>query len=315
MKKFKYILLVLFILLIGLINVNAQTPTTRNREELDNLGVNKKWNINENNRSNVLRTKLVDSEEKIYDFSNVMTDEEIEKLKQKSIEFKNKTNMEIIILTDSLVYSSDKQNEDYAADFYDYNDFGLDLDKNYSGVLLFRNTYEEDPYYNIYTFGEAQLYFDYYRLESVLDDIYNDLHSGNYYEVFNNYISKMDSYYDSGKSSEMEGYTIDENGYLQAPPKKYHPPIILALGISSIITLIIILILIKKNKMIMKETRADQYIDMKSVKISNRQDVFITSHTTQHTISSDSGSSGGGSFHSSSGSSGGGHSSGGVRHG
>ena len=75
MKKFKYILLVLFILLIGLINVDAQTPTTRNREEIDNLGVNKKWNINENNRSNVLRTKLVDSEEKIYDFSNVMTDE------------------------------------------------------------------------------------------------------------------------------------------------------------------------------------------------------------------------------------------------
>ena len=50
--------------------------------------------------------------------------------------------MEIIILIDDLPYTSDSENEDYASDFYDYNDFGLDLDKNYSGVLLFRNTYE-----------------------------------------------------------------------------------------------------------------------------------------------------------------------------
>ncbi len=49
--------------------------------------------------------------------------------------------------------------------------FGLD-DEYYSGVLLLRNTYESNPYFNIYTFGEAQLYFTYERLENVLDDIY-----------------------------------------------------------------------------------------------------------------------------------------------
>ena len=66
------------------------------------------------------------------------------------------------------------------------------------------------------------------------------------------------------------------------------------------------------------EHMAEEYIDSKSINISNKEDTFISSHTTHYTTSSSSSSGGhssGGSFHSSSGSSGGGHSSGGGRHG
>ena len=85
MKKIKIILLLLLISLIGIVNVNAAVPETKNREELDNLGVNKKWKITNKNRSNVLKTKYVNAEDKIYDFSGVLTDEELGKLKTEAI--------------------------------------------------------------------------------------------------------------------------------------------------------------------------------------------------------------------------------------
>lgn len=316
MKRIKYLLIIISLFLVGIVNVNAKIPETKNREELENLGVNKKWTITVENKDNVLKSKYVNAEEKIYDFSDVLTEEEYEKLKNEAIEFKNHTNMDIVILIDSLPYSYDNMNEDYAADFYDYNDFGLDLDK-YSGVLLFRNTYEKDPYYDIYTFGNAQLYFSKSRLDKTLDNIYDDLHDKNYYNGFSKYISEMKSYYDNGIAEEMRGYTVDDNGYLQAPPvepPKYHVPIGWALLIASVVSTISIVIMIRKNKMVMKATQAEEYIDSKSIKISNKEDTFISSHTTHYTTSSSSGSSGG-SFHSSRGSSGGGHSSGGGRHG
>lgn len=316
MKKIKYLLIIISLFLVGIVNVNAKIPETKNREELENLGVNKKWTITVENKDNVLKSKYVNAEEKIYDFSDVLTEEEYEKLKKEAIEFKNHTNMDIVILIDSLPYSYDNMNEDYAADFYDYNDFGLDLDK-YSGVLLFRNTYEKDPYYDIYTFGNAQLYFSKSRLDKTLDNIYDDLHDKNYYNGFSRYISEMKSYYDNGIAEEMRGYTVDDNGYLQAPPvepPKYHVPIGWAILIASVVSTIAIVIMIRKNKMVMKATQAEEYIDSKSIKISNKEDTFISSHTTHYTTSSSSGSSGG-SFHSSRGSSGGGHSSGGGRHG
>ena len=305
MKKFKYLLIVLLTFFIGISNIYA-IPETKNREGLENYGVNKKWKITDYNKNNVLKTKLVNSDEKIYDFSSVLTEEEINDLKVLSEEFTKKTNMDIIILIDNLSYTSDTENEDYAADFYDYNDFGFNSDKNYSGVLLFRNTYEQDPYYDIYTFGKAQLYFDYYRLNKILDE---------YLTGFIEFINEMSDYYDKGIPSTMENYTIDDNGFLKQLPAKYKAPFGIAFIVSFIVTIIIMMILIMKNKMVAKATRAEEYMNKDSVQITNKIDQFISSHTTHYTTSSSSGSSGGGGFSSSGGSSGGGHSSGGGRHG
>ena len=120
------------------------------------------------------------------------------------------------------------------------------------------------------------------------------------------------SYYNQGKTSDLNGYSIDENGYLQRP--KYSVPYVFVFLFSLILTLITISIMISKNKMIHKALEAREYVDNASTKYTNRSDHLITTHTTHHIITSSS-SSGGGGFHSSGGSSGGGHSSGGGRHG
>lgn len=306
MKK-KLFNIFIIILLLTITNVYAKEVETKDRNNEDNLGVNKKWKITDKNRNNVLNTPLVDANEKIYDFSDVLSDDEEKELKEKIDKFISKTHMDMVIVIPNFSYSYDKMNEDYAADFYDYNDFGIDYEK-YSGVLLLRNTYESDPYYDIYTFGDAQLYFSFKRLDTTLDLIYYDLHNKEYVEGFTTFIEQMSSYYDLGIPSEMKSYTVDDMGYLH---KIYTIPWFICILVSSGITLIVILIMVSKNKMVKKATQASEYMDKDTLQITKREQMLIGTHTTSHVI--DSGGSGGG-FHSG-GSSGGGHSSGGGRHG
>lgn len=290
--------------------VNAEV-TTYNREELKHYGVNKKWNINTNNKDNILKTYAVDSNQKIYDFSNVLTDEEEQKLTERMHNFTEKYKIDIVILTDNYQYTKDSQNTTFATDFYDYNDFGINYEK-YDGVMLFRNTYEQNPYFDAYSFGNAQLYFYDTRLSNTLDYIYDDMHSEAYYSGFNKFIDKMEEYYNEGK---LTDYYVDESGFLQKQKTAsyYLKMIGLSMIIALVITGIIIYTLIKKNKMVLKATKATVYMNKEKSKITNVQDNFITSNTTSYVISSDTTSGGGHS--SSGGSSGGGFSSGGGRHG
>jgi len=154
----KKIYLILITFLLGINFINASTNTIPRTDE--DLGVNKKWIIGENNIANVKRTPRVNAEEKIYDFAEVLTSEEEQELYQKISEYIEKTNMDMVILTINEEFS-DSAIEDYAADFYDYNDFGLNFEK-YSGIILVRNINSYNRFFNIYTFGNAQLYYDYY---------------------------------------------------------------------------------------------------------------------------------------------------------
>lgn len=307
MKKFIKKMLLLCIILLCNCNVYA-VPNTYDRDLLENYGVNKKWKITDKNKSNVLNTPKVDAEEKIYDFSDILTEEEEESLLEKINNFREKTNMEIVILTASVPYQVDETNETYATDFYDYNDFGLDLE-NYDGIIFFRNTYVSDPYYAMYMFGEAQLYYASGRYDQILDSIYYNIRNGYYYDALNYFIDECDNYYDAGIPSSMSNAYIDDMGFIRY---KFVPPFFTAFLISCFATLIIMLILIKKNKMVKKATLASEYLNNNSILYSRSDDTFISAHTSSHTSSSGSGGHGGG--HSSRGSSGGGHS-GGGRHG
>ena len=68
-------IIVLSLLLILPLSLKAEV-NLKERTESNNYGVNKKWKITESNINNVKSTKYVDSSEKIYDFSNVLNEEE-----------------------------------------------------------------------------------------------------------------------------------------------------------------------------------------------------------------------------------------------
>ena len=305
MKKTIYLLITLT-LLFTTINVKAST-NTYDRTKDNNYGVNKHWTIDSKNIGYVKSTPLVNADELIYDFSDILTEEEEEKYYELFKQYKEKYNMDIVFLSYNLPYTVDSQNEDFAADFYDFNDFGIDF-KSYNGVLLFRNTYEADPYYDMYSFGDAQLYYPSNRMSNILDRIYNNMHNGNYSNALDQWLRQLDYYHNKGPIS---GYYVDENSYLR---KKYNPLILPILIIDTIITTIFIVDNVKKNKMIIKATNADNYLN--KFNIIEKTDTLVSSHTTEWTESdSSSGGSSGGGYHSSGGHSGGGHSSGGGRHG
>lgn len=301
-KKFKYIVLFLT-LIIGMSNVSASTITKERTE--NNLGVNKKWTIDESNIDNVYATPRVDASEKIYDYANILSESEELLLYGTMEDYIEKTDMDIVILTTDLAYSESSL-ETYASDFYDYNDFGINFEL-YSGIIVIVNMNDYNRFYNIYTFGNAQLYYPYNRCESILDDMYSDMANSYYYYSLSKYIISSTNFYNSGIPSGYENSYIDDMGYIQT---RYSIPWIIALIISSIITIITMSIMISKNKMVKKASTAKEYLDSASVNYTNRKDQFITSHTSSYTVSSSSGGGGGGS---SSGSSGGGHGGGGGR--
>ena len=150
-----------------------------------------------------------------------------------------------------------------------------------------RNDYSGDRYYDIYTFGDAQLYFDQSRYDDILDGIYGQFVSKNYLSGIRKFISECSNYYDRGYAPKFSHAYVDGDSF----------------------TLIIMAIMISKNKMVRKAMSASEYLNKDSVNYTVHTDQFTHSHTTHYTVSS---SSGGGSH---GGSSGGGHSSGGGRHG
>ena len=317
MKKLLLILALLFAFPV------LASTNTRDRMEADNYGVTK-FKVTEKNKSYVLKTPYVYASEKIYDFGEILVEEDEQNLFNEIKKFNDKSDMDLVILTKDLSYSEDDENEDYATDFYDFNDFT----KN--GIIFFRNTNEESPYFNFYTFGEAQRYFSYNRLEIVLDDIYDDIHSGNYYEGISMLIESLSTYFDEGVDPDLENYFIDDNGELRDGNKYYYDkngklvkkinygvPIASGIGLGLLVSAISVSVMVGKNKMIRVATKATGYADRKSIKYTTKRDNLVNSITTSHYIPHDTSSGGhsGGGFSSSIGHSGGGHSSGGGRHG
>lgn len=210
MKKIYYILLT-FILLFSF-NVKASTNTYERTKE-NNYGIKK--DINTDGRlSYIMKTKYVNASEKIYDFSDILTDEEEKELKTLIDAFYNKTKMDLVIVTDNLPYTNDEENVAYAEDFYDYNDFGMNT-KHHDGIVFFRNTYERDPYYDMTLSGQAQIYYT-PNIDPILDSIYTEIKGRNYLSGLKHFISLLNSYYDEGIPEEMKDYYLDDTGHLKS---------------------------------------------------------------------------------------------------
>lgn len=289
-------------------NIFNPTRIEEIRKQSDNYGVNKPAIINTNSINHILTIPLVDSSEKVYDFSDVLTDEEESKLKEKAIEFLNETGIELIIVTINETYS-DQRIEDFADDFFDFNDFGItDKSKSYDGILAIRNTNNYNRYYYISTSGIGQMYFTNSRVDNILDDMYDNMHYDNYYEGFLDFIESSKYNYKKGIPSKYKDCYVDEMGDLHDKNGKlvswekgvYVMPIIPALIIAFIVSLIVMLIMISKNKMVKKAVNAKDYLDENSINYTKRQDTFVSTHTSSYRISSSSGG-GGGSHHSSGG--------------
>lgn len=293
MKKIFVLLISLFLLVLP---VYAST-NTYSRTTTD-LKVPKKIKYKSSMEHNVLLTPSVNANEKIYDFAELLTEEEEKQLYDKVKEFIANTNLDLAIVTINTNVKDSTQ--EYADDFYDYNDFSID-------GLAFVIDMQNRIFY-ISTAGKAMLYYDDYRIEYILSALDQEMYNHEYFNACNTLISQLTEYYNHGFSDKSDKYVVIGTQIYRKTP--YLLLSIIAVVSATIGTLILAL----RNKKIKLATNSNDYFDNKSFEITKDTKEFISSNTSRVYIppaDSGGGGSSGGGFHS--GSSGASHGGGGHR--
>lgn len=262
--------LIIFSILINTFQFSYASTNTYERPE-DGLGITKNIEITSTRKSIIENTPYVDADEKVYDFADLFSDNEEEKLYENIKNYISETNIDIAIVT------IDENNKSsamaYADDFYDYNDFGVG--NSYDGILFLIDMDNREMW--ISTTGKAiNLYQS--DIDSILDSCYSYISSQQYYECANEFISES---YDVYVLDKVGGWFI---GFL------------IAIIASILIPTIFCLVNKAKHKAIKLATHADSYLDKSSVVITNSKDHFVRTHTSR--IAKASSSSGGGGGHS-----------------
>lgn len=227
-----------------------------------------------------------DTTAKVYDYAQVLTTSEEEKLKTSALEYIEDYNMDMVLVT--VKHHTKTDTKAYAEDFYDYNGFGIG--DTYDGIIFVIDfTF---GYTDIYmsTTGEAIRMYDDYRIDRILDNIADQKNNG-YYAMFNSFINDSKSYASLGIPSSNSNIEINEYG---DPVYEEASPLPMIIIISLIVPSIVLGILVYKNRMIRKSTNATYYLKKDSVVINIKDSRFLTTHTSSVRINDTSSSGGSG---------------------
>ena len=269
MKKF---LLVLFTFILFITPVYASTNTRERTDE--DLKVPNKVDLSIADRSAIMSTPSVDATEKIYDFADLYTDDEEQSLYDKVKTFIDTYNMDFAIVT---ISENNKASEvEYSDDFYDYNDFDV------NGLLFLIDMDNRQIYMS--TAGSAIRMYTDARIDYLMDNVYQYMTDKEYYEGTSKYITLLGDLAAKGVPTGSESFVSTGTIFLYS------------LIASAVITLIVMIILVKKNKLVSKANEAKAYLNKDSVKVDVVEERLVSTHTTKTRI--ESSSSGGSSTHS-----------------
>ena len=229
---------------------------------------------------------------RLYDAADLLTDSEESDLTLTLDTLSEQWRCNIAVLTTD---SHSGPIQDYADDYFDYNGFQSDYDKN--GILFMLSM--EDREWAISTSGDAQYAFTDYGQEYMTERKLPYLREGAYYDAFSSYAGTCDYFLDL--YSKGTPYDV---GY--KPPKTsadYRRMAIISIIIGIIIGLIPILTMKSGLKTVKMASGAAGYAKG-GPQLSVKEDVFINKTLTKtkrpKETESRSGSSGGSSLHTSS---------------
>lgn len=285
-KNLRFVLMLTITLIFSLNNVFASTNTKERTES--NYLVPSNIKVTESNKDVILKTPAVNADEKVYDFADLFTDSEESELYKQISEYISISNMDLAVVT---INENNKYDvEKYADDFYDYNDFGINSSRD--GILFLIDM--DKRQIHMTTTGKAIKMYDDNRIDSALDLVYQHMTDQEYYTGTSKFINRISEDFQAGVPASNKNMVIDKDGNVHIIKRVNW---FLLVIISLIVSIITIVILVAKNKLVRKATTAEEYLDKDSVKI-NGQDVFLSTHTTKHKIDhSSSGGSGGSSYH------------------
>lgn len=279
-KKIIFITLILSILSSICFASTNTTPRTEN-----NLQIWSDINVTSYNKSLILNTPKVDEEEKIYDFANLFSTEEENQLYLKVIDFITKYNYDMVIVTINNNPKSSARN--YADDFYDYNYFGKGF--NHDGILFLIDMDTREMW--ISTTGDCIKMYNDYRIDKILDTCYTYITKTNYYKTAESFITKSSTFANNGYPNNNSN--INTNSHASFVEILKYSTIC-----SLIFTVIIVIVAYRKHRTIKKATTAIDYFDRADYKLTNKEDLFLSTHTDRvYDPPSSSSSSGGSSTH------------------
>ena len=209
--------------------------------------------------------KAFDNTIKVYDYAQVLTEKEESKLKKNVDKFISKYNIDMTIVTVKH-YNQETLNE-YMNLFYIKNDFGIGTNKD--GIIAVLDFKNNQNVVGIETFGNVNNYYSELEIKSITNDIQNEKNNYNKLKIFIdgafNYVDKFeDNYSDTNILLLLNWVQI--------------------ITLSILISTIIVIIGIFKNKNVRKEESARYYIKENSVVITKRNEKYITTNTKKERI-------------------------------
>ena len=296
MKKKIGILSLILVFIFSFTSIYASTKTYERDE--NNLELKSVITVTDRVKKAAMATPKVDEKEKVYDFGNLISDSDEQKLYSLISKYISTYNFDMAVVTISDNNKSNAMN--YADDFYDYNDFGIGTD--YSGILFLIDMDTREMW--ISTTGKAIRMYTDYRIDKILDECYYEIKKENYYETAKAFIDEASRWAEKGYPAANEANDVEF---------EFFPTLIFSGVFALIFMLIFIGINKKKHTTIAKATEAKQYLVKNSFIITNKNDRFLRTRTVKHYCPPSSSSGGGGGSSTHSGSSGISHG-GGGRH-
>lgn len=239
----------------------------------------------------------------VYDFADLLTDEEEQKLSKVASEQGARYGIVLNFLTYDDSFG--KSTVVFTDDFYDYY-----IGMHTSGILFAVDMDNRQVYIN--TVGTAITNIDDDEIDDILDSTYTYASDSDYYGFFINTLDKSVYAYANGSSSiDYSPYDYgDDYGVINSAPNKFIPTIP-SLIFSAVVTLLVVLILFAVHNKNNKAPSAENYMGGNFRVLSRHEQFMGVRHEVLHDYYKPSESSGGGG---SSHSSGGGGSHGGGGH-
>ena len=231
---------------------------------------------------------------RIVDNADIFTESEEADLTARIQNSIAETNIDFVIYTDTTNYGLG--NQLCAADFYQFNGYGIGDD--YNGSVLFINMDPAHREYYTAARGDCRKYYTQDTVNALQDVAYDDMKSGDYASAMRKYIDAMTGLYKTGKVPEATGDFILR--------------LIVCIIIGLIAGAITIGVLTSQMKKVKIADRAREYLVRDSVNMRTANDYFLYAHVTRTRIPKNNGK-GGSSFSGGFSSSGGGSFSGGGR--
>ena len=228
-----------------------------------------------------LCTSLMASSPRVNDFANLLTLDQVEELEASLATLSETYQMEVVILT--IDDAEGKSSMNYADDFYDTNGYGYG--KNHDGVLLLIDMDNRNIW--ISTSGLSMKYLTDSRIDTILDKVFNYIADGNYYKGCKTFIENVKTAFNATPVSDNQLHMDpkDEKPFTNSYGNPLTMQDYIICGIVALIGGLIIASIVRAivsySYKHPKYTAPSTLPSRNSVHYSEKQDRFVSSHTTK----------------------------------